>query len=320
VLPALPENLVAKPTLVWLLRNQTAAVQRVEASYLTGGITWKADYVMVVNDADTRSDLTGWVTIDNKSGATYTGAALKLVAGDINRAQDGRRNAKALEMMARSPSVADASRDFKSEGFFEYHLYTLDGRTTIKDNQTKQLTLMAANGVAVQKQLIYYGAQDYYRTSYGIPMSNQKVGVYLELKNSQDQRLGVPLPKGKIRVYKADASGSQQLIGEDWIEHTPKDERVKIKMGDAFDVVGERTQKEWRKIASNVYEVEWEISLRNHKKEGQTVTVVEPVPGDWQVLTSTHAWEKPEAHTLRFTIPVAREGASKLVYRVRLRF
>jgi hypothetical protein len=320
VLPSLPENLVAKPTLVWLLRNQATSKQTVQASYLTGGLNWKADYVMVVDASETRSDLTGWVTIDNKSGATYSNAALKLVAGDINRAQDGRRNAKALEMMARSPSVADASRDFKSEGFFEYHLYTLDGRTTIKDNQTKQLTLMAANGVAVQKQLIYYGAQDYYRTSYGIPMSNQKVGVYLELKNSQDQRLGVPLPKGKIRVYKADTSGSQQLIGEDWIDHTPKDEKVKIKMGDAFDVVGERTQNEWRKIASNVYEVEWEISLRNHKKEDQTVTVIEPVPGDWQVLASTHAWEKPEAHTLRFTIPVGKESASKLVYRVRLRF
>jgi hypothetical protein len=320
VLPSLPENLVSKPTLVWLLRNQTAARQRVQASYLTGGLDWKADYVMVVDATETKSDLTGWVTVDNKSGTTYTNAALKLVAGDINRAQDGRRNAKALEMMARAASVADASRDFKSEGFFEYHLYTLDGRTTIKDNQTKQLTLMSANGVAVQKHLIYHGAQDYYRTSYGMPMSNQKVGVYLELKNSQDQRLGVPLPKGKIRVYKADASGSQQLIGEDWIEHTPKDERVTIKMGDAFDVVGERTQKEWKKLGSNVYEVEWEISLRNHKKEDQTVTVMEPVPGDWQVLTSTHAWEKPQASTLRFSVPVAKEASAKLVYRVRLRF
>ena len=320
VLPALPENLVARPTLVWLLRNQTPAPQNVQASYLTGGLNWKADYVMVVDATDTKSDLTGWVTIDNKSGATYTNAALKLVAGDVNRAQDPRRAPRALELAAKAASMADASRDFKSEGFFEYHLYTLDGRTTIKDNQTKQLTLMAATGVAVQKQLIYYGAQDYYRTSYGMPMSNQKVGVYLELKNSQDQRLGVPLPKGKIRVYKADASGSQQLIGEDWIDHTPKDERIKIKMGDAFDVVGERTQKEWRKIGTNVYEVEWELSLRNHKKEEQTVTVVEPVPGDWQVLSSTHAWEKPEAHTLRFSVPVAKEGAAKLTYRVRLRF
>src|SRR6185503_8378992 len=250
-----------------------------------------------------------------KSGATYTNAALKLVAGDIHRAED-RRVPRALELASKAASMADASRDFQSEGFFEYHLYTLDGRTTIKDNQTKQLTLMAANGVAVQKQLIYYGAQDYYRTSYGIPMSNQKVGVYLELKNSQDQRLGVPLPKGKIRVYKADASGSQQLIGEDWIEHTPKDEKVKLKMGDAFDVVGERTQKEWRKLGSSLYEVEWEISLRNHKKEDQTVTVIEPVPGDWQVMTSSHAWTKPEAHTLKFQVPVPKEGAAKVLYRV----
>jgi hypothetical protein len=319
VLPSLPENLVSKPTLVWLLRNQTAATQRVEAAYLTGGITWKADYVMVINAADTRSDLTGWVTIDNKSGATYGNAALKLVAGDVNRAQE-RRVPRAMEIAAKAASMADASRDFKSEGFFEYHLYTLDGRTTVKDNQTKQLTLMSATEVPVAKQLIYYGAQDYYRTSYGMPMSNQKVGVYLELKNSKDNRLGAPLPKGKVRVYKADASGSQQFIGEDWIDHTPKDEKVKIKMGDAFDVVGERTQKDWRKIGGNLYEVEWEISLRNHKGAEQTVTVIEPVPGDWQVLTSTHAWEKPEAHTLRFQIPVPKEGASKLTYRVRLRF
>jgi len=320
VLPSLPDNLVSKPTLVWLLRNAIAGPQRVEASYLTGGITWKADYVMVINAADTKSDVTGWVTIDNRSGATYGNASLKLVAGDVNRAVEGHRAARLMDVAAKAASNQEAARDFKSEGFFEYHLYTLDGRTTIKDNQTKQLTLMAAADVPVTKQLIYYGAQDYYRTSYGMPMSNQKVGVYLDIKNSQENRLGLPLPKGKIRVYKADASGSQQFVGEDWIDHTPRDERVKIKMGDAFDVVGERTQKEWRKIASNLYEVEWEISLRNHKKEDQTVTVIEPVPGDWQVLTSTHAWEKPEAHTLKFQVPVVKDGASKLTYRVRLRF
>jgi len=319
VLPSLPENLVAQPTLVWLLRNQAARPQRVEASYLTGGITWKADYVMVIDAADKLSDLTGWVTIDNKSGATYRNAALKLVAGDINRAQDRRRDGRVLEMAAKS-MAADASREFQSEGFFEYHLYTLDGRTTVKDNQTKQLSLMAAAEVPVVKHLMYYGAQDYYRNAYGMPISNQKVAVYLEIKNSKENRLGIPLPKGKIRVYKADRSGSQQFIGEDWIDHTPKDERVKIKMGDAFDVVGSRTQKDWRKIASNLYEVEWEISLRNHKKEDQTVTVIEPVPGDWQVLTSTHQFEKVEAHTLRYQIPVPKEGATKLVYRVRIRY
>jgi hypothetical protein len=320
VLPSLPENLVAKPTLVWLLRNQTARPQRVEASYLTSGITWKADYVMVLNAADSLSDLTGWVTVDNRSGATYGNAALKLVAGDVNRAQEPRRDLRALEMAAKAASPAAASRDFASEGFFEYHLYTLDGRTTIKNNQTKQLSLLAASEVPTTKELIYYGAQDYYRNSYGVPISNQKVAVYLEVKNSKENRLGLPLPKGKVRVYKADRSGSQQFIGEDWIDHTPKDEKVKIKMGNAFDLVGERTQKEFRKLGAGLYEVEWEISLRNHKDAPQTVTVIEPVPGDWQVLSSSHAYEKIEAHTLKYQIPVPKDGATKVAYRVRIRF
>jgi len=318
VLPALPENLVSRPTLAWLARNQAAAAQRVEASYLTSGITWRADYVLVVNADDARGDLTGWVTIDNRSGATYRDAALKLVAGDVNRARDGFRDVPAMRAVARTPSADEARRELVAEGFFEYHLYTLDGRTTIKDNQTKQLALLAASGVAVDKQLVYRGAQDYYRNAYGVPVSNQKVGIYLELRNSKDNRLGVPLPRGRLRVYKADRSGSQQFIGEDWIEHTPKDERVKLRVGDAFDVVGERIQRDFRKIARNVWEVEWEVHLRNHKSADQTVTVIEPVPGDWQVLHSTHAAEKLEARTLRFRVPVPKEGAAKLTYRVRV--
>jgi hypothetical protein len=275
--------------------------------------------VMVVDDADRTSDLTGWVTIDNKSGATYANAALKLVAGDVNRAPDGRRQARMMDIAAKAASEREARRDFAEEGFFEYHLYTLDGRTTLKNQQTKQLTLLSASEVPVTKQLVYYGAQDYYRNSYGMPISNQKVSVLLELQNRAEHRLGVPLPKGKVRVYKADGGGSQQFIGEDWIDHTPKNERVKIKLGEAFDVVGERTQKDWRKIGANLWEVEWEIALRNHKPQDQTVTVIEPVPGDWQVLHATHAFDKPEAHTLRFTIPVPREGDATLVYRVRIR-
>jgi len=321
VLPALPENLVSKPTLVWLLRNARAATQRVEASYLTGGINWKADYVMVINASDNKSDLTGWVTIDNKSGGTYSNAALKLVAGDINRAKDRRENlGRMMDMAQKAPSAGAAERDFKSEGFFEYHLYTLDGRTTIKDNQTKQLSLLSASDVPVDKHFIYYGAADYYRTQYGVPMSNQKVGVYLELKNSKENHLGMAIPKGRVRVYKADTSGSQQLIGEDWVDHTPKDEKIKIKMGDAFDVVGERTQKDWKRIASNLYEVEWEISLRNHKKEAVTVEVVEPMPGDWEVIRANYPHEKIQAFTAQWKIPVPKEGEAKLNYRIRVRF
>jgi hypothetical protein len=319
VFPSLPENLVSKPTLLWLLRNGLAAPQRIEASYLTGGVTWKADYVVILNAGDDRADLTGWVTIDNKSGATYRDAALKLVAGDLNRAR-GDVATRANEAALKSAAAAPVSRDFVSEGFFEYHLYTLDGRTTIKDNQTKQLTLMTAANVPVKKELAFFGARDFYRSQYGTPMSNQKVSVFVELTNAKANNLGVPLPKGKIRVYKADKSGSQQLVGEDWIDHTPQDEKVRIKMGEAFDVVGERTQRDWKKIGGSTYEVEWEISLRNHKKENVVVSVIEPIPGDWEVLHETQAHEKIEAHTLRYQVPVAAEGAAKVTYRVRLRF
>jgi len=320
VLPALPENLVSKPTLAWLLRNTRPAPQRVEASYLTGGISWKSDYVMLINATDSRADLTGWVTINNQSGATYRDAALKLVAGDVNRAASRDDSRRAMEMAAKAASPAVADREFKSEGFFEYHLYTLDGRTTIKESQTKQLTLLSAADIPVDKRFIYYGAASYHRTQYGVPISNQKVGVYLDIRNTKENRLGVPLPKGKVRVYKADVSGSQQLIGEDWIDHTPKDERVRIKMGEAFDVVGERVQKDWKRIGSNLYEIEWEITLRNHKKEAVTVEVIEPMPGDWEILRSTQPHEKVEAFTARWKIPVPKEGVATLGYRTRVRF
>ena len=319
VLPALPENLVSKPTLAWVLRNTRPTPQRVEASYLTGGISWKADYVMLINAAHTRTDLTGWVTIVNQSGATYRDAALKLVAGDVNRAGSRDDARKALESVARAASPAP-ERDFKSEGFFEYHLYSLDGRTTIKDSQTKQLTLLSGADIPVDKRFIYNGADGYFRSQYGTPISNQKVGVYLDLKNAKDKGLGMPLPKGRVRVYKADTSGSQQLIGEDWIDHTPKDERVRIKMGEAFDVVGERVQKDWKRLGNNLYEVEWEITLRNHKTEAVTVEVNEPLPGDWEMVKSTHPHDKPQAHTARFSLPVAKDGATTLTYRVRVRF
>jgi hypothetical protein len=319
VLPALPENLVSKPTLAWLLRSARSSTQRVEASYLTAGISWKSDYVMLINAADTRSDLTGWVTITNQSGATYRDAALKLVAGDVNRAESRDDSRRMMEVAAKaSPAMGD--RDFRSEGFFEYHLYTLDGRTTIKDSQTKQLALLSATDVPVEKRFIYYGAAGYHRTQYGVPMSNQKVGVYLDLRNTQANRLGMPLPKGRVRVYKADASGSQQLVGEDWIDHTPRDERVRIKMGEAFDVVGERVQKDWKKIGSGLYEVEWEITLRNHKKEAVTVEVNEPMPGDWEMLRASQPHDKPQASIARFSLAVPAEGATTLAYRVRVRF
>jgi len=320
ILPEIPDNLIPKPTLVWLLQNRSGRPQRAEASYLTSGITWKADYVVVLNAKDNGGDLSGWVTIDNKSGATYTDAALKLVAGDIHRAVTRREMRDALELAARKAEVAQAPRQFQQESFFEYHLYSLDGRTTIKQNQTKQISLMNVNEIPIQKELRYYGASQYYRGPLGTPMSNQKVGVFLEIVNKEQHRLGMPLPKGTIRVYKAASDGSLQFIGEDIIDHTPKDEKVKIKMGEAFDVVGERTQRDWKKIAWNVYETEWDVQIRNHKKEEVQVTIIEPVPGDWEVVKSSHPYEKIEAHTLKYVVTVPKDDKVTVNYRVRMRW
>lgn len=320
ILPQIPENLIARPTLVWLLQNRAPGIQRVKASYLTGGISWKADYVFVLNTKDTGGDLSGWVTIDNKSGATYKDAMLKLVAGDIHRAQTRKDLHRALDAAAKSEVAGGRVREFTEEGFFEYHLYTLEGQSTVKDNQTKQLSLLSAADVPVKKEMIYYGAQEYYRNRYGVPISNRKVGVFIEVANKQENRLGLPLPKGIVRVYKADEGGSLQFVGEDWIDHTPKDEKIKIKMGEAFDIVGERRQKDWRQIASNLYEVEWEIKLRNHKKEATRVKVIEPVPGDWEMLTSSHPYEKIEAHTFQYLVNVPKDQEVAVTYRVRIKF
>jgi len=317
ILPDLPDNLIPKPTLVWLLQNHTGRPQRIEASYLTSGIAWKADYVVVLNEKDAGGDLTGWVTIDNKSGATYTDAALKLVAGDIHRAVTRREMRAVMESAAKG---AVAAPQFREESFFEYHLYTLQGRTTIKQNQTKQISLLSAADIPIKKELRYYGAAQYYRGELGTPLSNQKVGVFLEVANSAKHNLGVPLPKGTVRVYKAAADKSLQFIGEDVIDHTPKDEKVKIKMGEAFDVVGERTQRDWKRIAWDVYETEWDVQLRNHKKEDVEVTIIEPVPGDWEVLKSSHPYEKIEAHTLQYVVKVPKDGKVTVNYRVRMRW
>ncbi|HEV8713219.1 MAG TPA: DUF4139 domain-containing protein, partial [Candidatus Binatia bacterium] len=210
---------------------------------------------------------------------------------------------------------------FKEEGFFEYHLYTLDRPATVKDNQTKQMTLLTANDIPVTKRLILQGQQGYFYNAYSpddeLPL--EKVSVRLEIENSQKNNLGMPLPKGTVRVYKADKDGSLQFIGEDQIDHTAKDETVKVKMGEAFDVVGQRKQTDYKRIARTISEMSWEITLRNHKPDAVTVRVNEPVPGDWEVLSASHKYEKADAHTLRFDVPVPKDGEVKVTYRVRVK-
>jgi hypothetical protein len=310
-----PEDLIARPTLVWLLDSR-ADRQTVEASYLAGGLNWKADYVMVLDRDDAKADLQGWVTLTNQSGTTYRDAELKLVAGDVQRVQD--RQAR----MAPQAMVMDEAgrKDFAEEAFFEYHLYTLDRPTTIRNNEQKQVSLLEAPTFDVTKRLIYYGQMQWYRGSYGQISSNQKVGVYIDFENSETNRLGMPLPAGVVRVYKEDASGAQQFVGEDRIDHTPRDEKVRIKMGEAFDVVGDRRQIDFDALGSCTTESAWEVRLRNHKDEDQEVQIMEPVGGDWTILSSSHPAEKIDAFTFRFTVKVPARGETTITYRVRVRW
>jgi hypothetical protein len=316
LLSRIPENLIPQPTLVWMVENKLSKPQKVEASYLTTGINWKADYVAVLNKLDTMTDLTGWVTIDNRSGATYQNALLKLVAGDIHRVQAEAPMAAGKMRMAAKET---ASPQFKEESFFEYHLYTLDRRTTIKDNQTKQMTLLDTNQVPIKKLFIFSGYPSYYYYQDQNP-NKQKIGVFLEVENSKKNNLGIPIPKGTIRVYKEDKDGSLQFVGEDSIDHTPKDEKFKIKIGEAFDVVGERVQTDYKRLGRNLFEVAFEVSLRNHKNEDVKVFVEEPIPGDWETLSKTHPYEKVNAHLIRFEVPVAKDKEEKVKYRIRFKY
>jgi hypothetical protein len=318
IFPEVPENLISKPTLVWLIENNLSSVQKVEASYLTNGINWRSDYVVTLNDKDDMADLSGWVTIDNRSGATYKDAKLKLVAWDVNRVKDEHEYKD--KMLRAAEAGAKPAAQFKEEEFFEYHIYTLERPSTIKENQTKQISLVRAGNIPVKKELLYYGARYYYYNHYGDTITNQKVGVFVEIENKKEHNLGIPLPKGTIRVYKHDKEQSLQFVGEDSIDHTPKDEKFRIKLGDAFDVVGSRKQTDWKKIASDTYEAGFEISLRNHKKEDVMVKVVEPIPGDWTMLSSSQKYEKTEAFTAEFKVPVPKDKETKITYRVRMRF
>lgn len=317
IFPEIPENLISKPTLIWLIDNQLKGNQKIEVRYLTNGINWRASYVMVLNEKDDKAELSGWVTIDNRSGTIYKNARLKLVAGDINRVEEIQPRRDRVALMA---AKAETKAQFAEQEFFEYHIYTLGRHTDLKDNQTKQISLMDADNIPIKKDFVFYGAQYYYRSKYGEIASNQKVPVFIELSNKKENNLGMPLPKGIIRVYKYDLDKSLQLVGENTIDHTPKDEKIRIKLGDAFDVVASRKQTEWQKITDKLYEAAFEISIRNHKKEDIVVKVIEPIPGDWKVLQSSHEFKKADAFTLTFDVPVAKDKEAKLTYRVSLKF
>jgi len=323
VYDGVPANLRDKPTLVTELLSQRAGQQTVELSYLSGGLAWKADYVAELNAGDSALDLNGWVTLTNSSGTAYPNARLQLVAGDVNRVRDEMRLAAKASRAMEAPAARVAN--MAQEQLFEYHLYTLGRPTTIADNQTKQVALLSASSVPVVKELLLQGSDYYYRTSYGNIGQKMKVGVFVQFENKEASRLGMPMPKGVVRVYKKDSSGNAQFVGEDSIDHTPKNETVRLKLGDAFDVTADKKQTDFRKRDSAhpwnyTFESAYEIVLKNAKKEPVTVVVREPVPGDWRMLEESARHAKVAAGTAEWRVPIAAEGSTTLRYRVLVRY
>lgn len=305
----LPGGVVVKPTLVWRLAANADGKEGVEVSYLTGGINWHAEYVAVVNAEDTNLDLTGWVSIDNQSGATYENAKLKLVAGSVHRAQpEGVPVPMMMKTLGRAMQ-ADSAPEFQEESFFEYHLYTLDQPATVRDRETKQLSLFPSAGTAVVKKMTYDGER-----------RPKDVVVSVEFTNAKAAGLGMPLPKGLVRVYKKAKDGAQEFVGEDRIDHTATDEKVRLTLGNAFDVVGERTQTDYQRIDDRTFQRTIKVELRNHKKETAAVSVVEHLSGDWTVTARSTEFKKTDSHSIEFPVTIPAGGSVTVTYTARMRY
>jgi hypothetical protein len=322
--PEVPENLYERPTLLWTLQNTGARRQRVEASYLTGNLSWSADYVLNVAKDEASGDLDGWVTLVNHSGTTFKNAQLQLVAGDLHRvmAQNGMDEMRTLGAMSKA---AAAPAPFQQEAFAEYHLYSLNRRTSIFDQESKQISLLNASRFPIRKAYVVNGQNYYYRQAAqpGAPIKDP-VQVFYKFKNEEKAGLGMPLPAGTIRVYQQDSRGGSLFAGEDRIDHTPKDEEISLHIGNAFDIVAERKQTDFKALSGflsgHAYEFEYEITLRNHKDIPVTVEVNEPIGGDWEMLNSTYKFTKTAAFAAQFDVPVDKDGTSVLKYRVRVKY
>jgi hypothetical protein len=325
--PKLPEGLITRPTLVWLLNAGQGGGQDVEVTYMTGGINWQADYVVQLNEDDTALDLNGWITLDNRSGATYRDAKLKLVAGDVNVVREARAAAD-RGMVVEAEMAPAAGPQVEEREFFEYHLYDVQRPVTVRDKQTKQVEFSSAAEVPAEKFFVYDGAAGLRFYGYAIPdpgygtFSNPDVNIYLEIENEEEAGMGIPLPAGRVRVYKADIDGSLQFVGEDRIDHTPKDETVRLLLGNAFDIVGERRQTDFQKLGSDVIEESFEIKVRNHKDQDVEVRVVEHLFrwSEWEIVRENAEHTKLDQGSVEWRLPVAVDGEATLTYTVRYEF
>lgn len=329
----LPANLRDRPTLNLRLQSATAGEQKVDVAYLSTGLRWQADYVANLSADEKTLDLAGWVTLNNQSGTRYENAQLQLIAGDVNRAPpEVLRRAYATEamMMAATPAAAQMSE----EALFEYHLYTLNRPTTIENNQSKQVALLSGNQIPVRKEYRLQGSDYwYYRAVENAELGEErKVAVYVEFDNKEEAQLGLPLPKGVVRVYKSDSQDRALFIGEDRIAHIAKNEIVRLKLGDAFDVKGVWKHLSTEPVSSaqlvgkllggkgKAYDIKVSISLSNAKEEAVSVKIVEPIPGFWEMQSESHPHQKVGAQLAQWSVPVPAEGKAELNYTVRVRF
>jgi len=323
--PHIPANLRTSPTLTMTVKNTTEKSQELELSYLTQGLTWRADYVIELNPEENLLNLSAWITLTNTSETDYRNALLKLVAGDIHLApkEEFLRN-KAMAMAA--PTMADSG--FSQEQMFEYHLYTLSRKTTLKNNQTKQVALLTAEKVPCAKEYIINGQGFEFAESMGTGTQKPKVEVFLKLENLEKNNLGIPLPKGVVRVYKQDLQGMVQFAGEDKIDHTPDRGSLNLKLGNAFDITAEKRQTDFRKLPSPrasmeedsyKFESSHEIRITNAKKTPVNITVSEPVPGDWRITKSSHPHTKKSSNLALWTINVPPGQKVALNYTVETR-
>ncbi len=303
-------GLLTKPTLIWQIYTDTGGSREVQTSYLTGGMSWKANYIATIDQSDSKADIKGWVTIENNAGTAYPDAKLKLVAGDINRVYTPQPyNIEGMPASATAIPTSGAPPGFTQEGLFEYHLYTLQRPATLNNNEIKQISLLSADNVPAKKEYSYDGAND-----------GEKVRVVLNMTNSEENGLGMPLPKGVVRVYKADSDGQLQFLGEDSIDHTPRDEKIRIKVGNAFDIVGKRTVTDRGGIGSYGSWESYSIELRNHKSEDAKIVVIEHPYGIWKITKASEQYTKKDANTIEFEVNVPTDGTKTITYTFETRY
>ena len=307
----LPEGLITQPTLIWMVNSPSSGKQDVEVSYQTSGMKWHAEYVAVLNKDDSKLDLNSWVSIDNNSGTSYKNAHLKLVAGDVNRIQQGKVYPQMLDGVRKESMIT--APQFQEKAFFEYHIYNLQRPTTLANNETKQISLFEATGVKAVKKYFYQSGGYYYYNNSG---EKNKVAVVMEFENKKDNNLGIPMPKGKVRVYKSDGE-SLEFVGEDMIDHTPKDENVRLKIGDAFDITADEVQTDNKRISDRVHEQAYEITFKNHKAENVVIEVQRFLGLNWEVLNSSIGYKKKDSQNIIFKVPVTKDGETVLKFRIR---